>query len=77
MQTNSCIFVNKHHKNFLLGYFFIPYVVYLNFDRKKNLEVPGMSRSLRYVQFSVTELMNKLFQCFTHQILKTEPQPSH
>ena len=49
MQTNSCIFVNKHHKNFLLGYFFIPYV-YLNFDRKKNLEVHGMSRYLRHLQ---------------------------
>ena len=51
MQTNSCIFLNKHHKNFLLGYFFIPYV-YLNFDRKKNLEVPEMSRSLRHLQLS-------------------------
>ena len=51
MQTNSCIFVNKHHKNFLLGYFFIPYV-YLNFDRKKNLEVHGMSRYLRHLQLT-------------------------
>ena len=51
MQTNSCIFVNKHHKNFLLGYFFIPYV-YLNFDRKKNLEVYGMSRYLRHLQLT-------------------------
>ena len=49
MQTNSCSFVNKHHKNFLSGYFFIPYV-YLNFDRKKKLEVHGMSRSLRHLQ---------------------------
>ena len=59
MQTNSCIFVNKHHKNFLLGYFFIPYV-YLNFDRKKNLEVHGMSRYLRHLQLNpfFSEILN-------------------
>ena len=38
-----------HHKKFLYGYFFIPYV-YLNFDRKKKMEVHGMSRSLRHLQ---------------------------
>ena len=57
MQTNSCSFVNKHHKNFLSGYFFIPYV-YLNFDRKKKLEVHGMSRSLRHLQLSIRQCMH-------------------
>ena len=70
MQTNSCIFVNKHHKNFLLGYFFIPYV-YLNFDRKKNLEVHGMSRYLRHLQLSWAK--TSYFWRVTHsQCLRSE-----
>ena len=65
MQTNSCIFVNKHHKNFLLGYFFIPYV-YLNFDRKKNLEVYGMSRYLRHLQLILKLAKNFVYYNFPH-----------